>query len=75
MAEGLRQLASHAQGSGVEILLESHGDFTDSPTLEAIRKRAGAGVALLWDAHHTVVAGKEAPRQTLARVAVAKPTV
>ena len=68
VAEGLRQLASHAQGSGVEILLESHGDFTDSPTLEAILKGAGAGVALLWDAHHTAVAGKEAPRQTLARL-------
>src|SRR5918996_1068078 len=25
VAEGLRQLASHARGSGVEILLESHG--------------------------------------------------
>ena len=68
VVEGLRQLAAHAKGSGVEILIESHGDFTDSPTLETILTEAGSGVALLWDAHHTAVAGKEAPRQTLSRL-------
>lgn len=65
VADGLRRLAADARGTGVEILLESHGDFTDSPTLAAILKAAGAGVGLLWDAHHTAVAGKEAPKQTL----------
>ncbi len=65
VAEGLRRLAADARGTGVEILIESHGDFTDSPTLAAILKAAGAGVGLLWDAHHTAVAGREAPKQTL----------
>jgi sugar phosphate isomerase/epimerase len=68
VAEGLRQLAAHASGSGVEILIESHGDFTDAPTLGSILEDAGQGVALLWDAHHTVVSGKEAPAQTLSRL-------
>jgi sugar phosphate isomerase/epimerase len=68
VAEGLRQLAGHARGSGVEIVIESHGDFTDSPTLTSILEAAGDGVALLWDAHHTVVAGKEAPAQTFSRL-------
>lgn len=68
VADGLRQLAGHASGSGVEILIESHGDFTDAPTLGSILEAAGQGVALLWDAHHTVVSGKEAPGQTLSRL-------
>lgn len=68
VAGGLRQLAEHARGSGVEIVIESHGDFTDSPTLASILEKAGDGVALLWDAHHTVVSGKEAPAETLSRL-------
>jgi len=62
---GLRELGEHARGSGVAVILESHGDFTDSPTLLKIMKGAEMPtVGLLWDAHHTVVAGKEAPAET-----------
>jgi sugar phosphate isomerase/epimerase len=68
VVEGLQRLAADARGSGVEILIEAHGDFTDSPTLASILQSAGEGVALLWDAHHTVVSGKEAPKETLARL-------
>ena len=63
--EGLKTLGDHARGSGVGIILESHGDFTDSPTLLALLDGAGMeNVALLWDAHHTFVAGKENPEKT-----------
>ena len=31
--DGLRTLGDHAKGSGVTVILESHGDFTDSPSL------------------------------------------
>jgi sugar phosphate isomerase/epimerase len=63
--EGLRTLGEHARGSGVAIILESHGDFTDSPTLLDLLKGAAMdNVALLWDAHHTFVAGKEPPAKT-----------
>lgn len=65
VARGLRQLADHARGSGVEIIIESHGDFTSSPILASVLQAAGRGVGLLWDAHHTFVAGGEAPKQTL----------
>jgi sugar phosphate isomerase/epimerase len=68
VAEGLRQLAQHARGSGVEVLIESHGDFTDSPTLQTMLTGAGQGVGLLWDAHHTYVAGKESPAHTWAQL-------
>ena len=65
--DGLRTLGEHAKGSGVAIIIESHGDFTDSPSLEQILRGAGMpNVALLWDAHHTVVAGKESPASTYA---------
>ena len=64
VAAGMRELATHAKGSGVEVIIESHGEVTDSATLKAILTAAGAGTALLWDAHHTVVASKEAPADT-----------
>jgi sugar phosphate isomerase/epimerase len=63
--EGLQALGDHAKGSGVSVIIESHGDFTDSPTLlEILTKAARPNVALLWDAHHTYVAGKEEPAAT-----------
>ena len=65
--DGLRTLGEHARGSGVTIILESHGDFTDSATLlELLKGAATPSVALLWDAHHTFVAGKEPPAATFA---------
>jgi sugar phosphate isomerase/epimerase len=65
--EGLRTLGEHAKGSGVAVLLEAHGDYTDSPTLLELMKGAGMpSVALLWDAHHTFVSGKEPPSKTFA---------
>jgi sugar phosphate isomerase/epimerase len=49
----------------VTVLLESHGDFTDSPTLKRILTTANsAHAALLWDAHHTFVEGHEDPETT-----------
>jgi sugar phosphate isomerase/epimerase len=69
VSAGLRALGEHGRGSGVTVLLESHGDFTDSPTL--LRIFSGAQlptVALLWDTHHTVVAGREAPADTWAKL-------
>ena len=63
--EGLKTLGEHARGSGVGIIIEAHGDFTDSPTLlEVLKGAAMENVALLWDAHHTFVSGKEPPETT-----------
>jgi sugar phosphate isomerase/epimerase len=67
VVEGLRTLGEHAKGSGVGVLIESHGDFTDSPTLsEMLKAVAMDNVGLVWDAHHTFVAGKEQPAATFA---------
>jgi sugar phosphate isomerase/epimerase len=59
IARGLHELGTYAQPRGVTVLLESHGDFVDSPTLlEIMRLADSANVALLWDAHHTFVGGE-----------------
>jgi len=62
---GLRELHELARGSGVTVLIESHDEFTNSPSLLKILKVAGLPTAaLLWDAHHTFEAGKESPAET-----------
>lgn len=66
IVDGLRALGTFARGSEVTILVESHGDFTDSRSLRAIMDGGVEGVALLWDAHHTVVSAKETPAETFA---------
>jgi sugar phosphate isomerase/epimerase len=65
ITDGLRTLGEHAKGSQVTLLLESHGDLVTSPLLEQVLKDVGMpSVALLWDAHHTAVLGKEAPAES-----------
>ena len=65
VVDGLRTLGEHAKGSGVSVLIESHGDFARSDDLKNILTAVNLPtVALLWDAHHTVVLGKESPAET-----------
>jgi sugar phosphate isomerase/epimerase len=69
VSAGLRELGSYAGDRGVVVLIESHGDFVDSPTLKELFERAASpSVALLWDAHHTFAAGKEEPERTFAEL-------
>src|SRR5436853_6523480 len=66
IAGGLRELGDYARPKGVTVLIESHGDFTDSPSLlELLRQADSPAVQLLWDAHHTFVSGKEQPEDTV----------
>ena len=66
IAANLRKLGERAHGQGVTLLVESHGDFTDSPSLlEIVRRADSPAVALLWDAHHTFVASREEPEDTV----------
>ena len=69
VVEGVRQLTAHAGPAGVTVIIESHGDFTSSVDLESIITDVGSGAfALLWDAHHTFVSGKEQPADTYERL-------
>ena len=65
IVDGFQQMAAAAKPAGVTVLIESHGDFTNSPDLLTILDGVGSpAFALLWDAHHTFVAGGEAPADT-----------
>jgi sugar phosphate isomerase/epimerase len=65
VVEGFQQMAAYAKPAGVTVIIESHGDFTHSSDLAQILKSVGSpNFALLWDAHHTFVAGLEAPAFT-----------
>ena len=66
IAGALRSLGDYAKPKNVTVVIESHGDFTDSPALlEILHKADSPNVALLWDAHHTFVSGKEQPEDTV----------
>ena len=70
VSDGLHQLGEYAEPRGVTVLIESHGDFVDSPTLkEVLSRMRSRNVALLWDAHHTFVSGHEPPEKTVAELA------
>lgn len=66
IGETLAELGQFAKGSGVGVLMESHGDLTDSASLAAVMRVAEQApeTGLVWDTHHTVVMGKEAPDTT-----------
>jgi sugar phosphate isomerase/epimerase len=69
VAAGLHELGEYAGPRNVTVIIESHGDFTDSPTLKEILTRADSEhAALLWDAHHTFDTSHEDPEFTVAQL-------
>jgi len=51
--EGLLALAQHAEGTSVQVLLESHGDFARLQNLlDVMRAVPHPHVGVLWDVHH-----------------------
>jgi len=67
--EGFRKMATCAKAAGVVVLIESHGDFMNSRDLTEILTGVNDdSFALLWDAHHTFVAGHETPADTYAQL-------
>lgn len=69
IVKGVTLLADHAKGSGVTVLIEAHGDFTDSPTLLNLLQTVNhPQFALLWDAHHTYAAAGETPEQSFRQI-------
>ncbi|HYE75354.1 MAG TPA: sugar phosphate isomerase/epimerase family protein [Blastocatellia bacterium] len=69
ISAGFRELHDHAKGSGVALIIESHDEFTDSPSLLKILQGANVSTAaLLWDAHHTFAAANESPAETYKQV-------
>ncbi|MFN8091677.1 MAG: sugar phosphate isomerase/epimerase family protein [Vicinamibacteria bacterium] len=67
VVEGFQAMTAHAKPAGVTVLIESHGDFTHSKDLVEILTRVNdPAFALLWDAHHSFVAGGERPAESYA---------
>lgn len=53
VVSGLGTLAGDAEETGVDVLIESHGDFSRSVDLLAVLERARhPRVGVLWDVHH-----------------------
>lgn len=53
IARGLNDLGKLAAPLGIDILLETHGDFTASPLAAAVMDRIDhERVGLVWDTHH-----------------------
>ncbi len=53
VARGLMTLGEYAEGTGVGVLIESHGDFSRSDDLsETLQRAAHPQVGALWDVHH-----------------------
>lgn len=53
IADGLRKLGDAAGPRGVQVLIETHGDFSATePNLELMRLVDHPHVAVLWDTHH-----------------------
>jgi sugar phosphate isomerase/epimerase len=67
VVDGFQTMTAHAKPAGVTVLIESHGDFTHSKDLVEILTRVDSPhFALLWDAHHSFVAGGERPADSYA---------
>ncbi|HLX44693.1 MAG TPA: sugar phosphate isomerase/epimerase family protein [Bryobacteraceae bacterium] len=68
ISSGLHELGEYANGSGVTVIVESHGEFRRAEDLTAIINGAKSkNVAFLWDAHHTCIEG-EKPADTFERM-------
>ena len=53
VADGLATLAETADAAGIQILLETHGDFSASPPCVEVMQLANhRSVGLVWDTHH-----------------------
>jgi sugar phosphate isomerase/epimerase len=65
IAEGLNRLGEFAAICGVEILLETHGDFAETAVVCALMPRIESpAVGILWDTHHPWKFFREPPAET-----------
>ncbi|MES2847846.1 MAG: sugar phosphate isomerase/epimerase family protein, partial [Bacteroidota bacterium] len=64
ISDGLLELADHAKGSKVKVLLESHGDLVYTDDIEKIMQAAThEQTGLIWDVCNMWVITKEKPEQ------------
>lgn len=69
IAQGLLELGNHAKGSGVTVLLESHGKVVSMEFLSQVMRNAEhPQVGLIWDIYNMWSVTKEAPTQVYKRL-------
>ncbi|MDR3313297.1 MAG: AMP-binding protein [Oscillospiraceae bacterium] len=69
VAEAVRSLLPLAEESGVTLLIESNGAFSDTKRLAALLATLGSdSVGALWDLHHPYRFGGESPAETVANL-------
>jgi sugar phosphate isomerase/epimerase len=69
VAEGLDTLGRYAESRGVDVLIETHGDFCESATLrEAMQRVTSPAAGVLWDTHHPWRFFGEKPADTWQRI-------
>ncbi len=67
--KGLTELGDHARGSGVSVLMESHGDLVRMDDLEKVMSAAGhKHVGMIWDITNMWTVTKEPPAQVYAKL-------
>lgn len=66
---GLQELGEHAGRLGVAVLIETHGDFSDSRlTAELLHSVQHPAVGVLWDTHHPWCFHEESLGETYERL-------
>jgi sugar phosphate isomerase/epimerase len=69
VGSSLQELGEYAAGSGVKVLIESHGDFAVSADMLAVfRYVESPNVGVLWDVHHPYRMYGEAVAKTFDRL-------
>ncbi len=69
IAESMRKLAENIHSTGVEVWLETHGDFASSAETAAILQKASyPKIAVLWDPANCFIESKESAQAGAARL-------
>ncbi|TVY10211.1 sugar phosphate isomerase/epimerase family protein [Paenibacillus cremeus] len=59
VADGLEQLGRYAEGKGVTVLLETHGDFNRHDLIsEVLGRTSSPAIGVLWDFEHPYMHGE-----------------
>jgi sugar phosphate isomerase/epimerase len=62
ITEGVRRLAGETKDTGVEVWLETHGDFASSTeTMQIVAQAESTNVGVVWDPANCFTDGKEDP--------------
>lgn len=69
VARGFGELATYAEQTGVTVLIETHGDFSNSDALlEVLERTKGTAKGVIWDINHPYKLAGEPMAQTYSKL-------